>query len=71
MSNCGETHGRAVLTWKDVEWIRENYVPGNKGGRNSESSLSGSGMAKRFGVSHRQIFRILKNENWRGDGEEG
>ena len=62
----GELHGRHILTEKNVKWIRENYVPGNKGGRpeTTQSSLSLNGMAKRFGVCHRTILRVLQKETW-------
>lgn len=62
----GERHGRAVLTQKEVDFIRENYRPGNKGGRGHEDFFSLRWLAKRFHrVSHRQIFRIIHGENWR------
>lgn len=62
----GELHGRAKLTERDVYWIREHYTPGNKGGRpeTTQSSTSLTGIAKRFGISHRQVFRIVRKENW-------
>lgn len=62
----GSLHGRAVLTDAAVRWIRANYVPGNKGGRpeTTESATSLHGMARRFGVSHRTILRVLNRETW-------
>jgi len=62
--NRGEDHGRAVLTEAAVRFIRKNYIPGNKGGCGSESRFSLSGLGKRFGVSHRQIWRVVHMENW-------
>ena len=63
----GAAHGRAVLTEDDVRKIRELYEPGNRGGRpeTTVSPRSLHGLAHRFGVSHRQIFRIVKGQNWR------
>lgn len=63
----GEFHGRAKLTEGEVRWIREHYTPGNKGGRpeTTQSSTSLTGIAKRFDISHRQVLRIVKGENWK------
>ncbi len=63
----GEAHGRAKLTEVDVLWIRENYTPGNKGGRpeTTQSSTSLTGIGKRYRISHRQVRRIVKGENWK------
>lgn len=62
----GSAHGRAKLTEADVRWIREHYTPGNKGGRPelTESSTSSPGIGKRFGISPRQVLRIVRGENW-------
>lgn len=62
----GSLHGRAVLTDADVRWIRAHYVPGNRGGRpeTTESATSLQGMAKRFGVAHSTIRRIVTRETW-------
>jgi len=63
----GELHGRAKLTEVDVRWIREHYTPGNKGGRpeTTQSSTSLTGIARRYRISHRQVRRIVKGENWK------
>lgn len=60
-------HGRAKVTEKDVRWIREHYTPGNRGGRpeTTQSSTSLTGIGKRFGISHRQVHRIVRKENWK------
>lgn len=63
--NRGELHGRHVLTEQAVAFILRNYRRGNKGGRNHDSQYSLRGLGKRFGVSHRQILRVLKGENWK------
>ena len=65
MVSRGELHGRHVLTERVITFIRWNYRRGNKGGRNHDSRFSLRGLGKRFGVSHRQIFRVLKGENWK------
>lgn len=51
----GESHGRSILTEKDVLWIRENYP---KGGHTHRS------LAKQFGVGATTIKDVLKRKKW-------
>jgi hypothetical protein len=52
---AGESNGRAKLTKSDVERIRQLYAAGGSSHRN---------LAKRFGVSHRQIGYIVTGQRW-------
>jgi hypothetical protein len=72
----GEAHGRAVLTEKEVRYIRKHCQPGagvglrggtlhNGGERKGHDLPSMSAMAREFGVSVKQIRRVFYGENWR------
>lgn len=63
----------AKLLYANVLWIRDNYTPGNKGGRpeTTQSATSLQGIAKRFGISHRQVRRVVMGENWREEETHG
>lgn len=52
----GESNGRAVMTKKSVEAIRE-----------LRSVMSISGLAEQFGVSKSQIHRIVTGQQWAGE----
>lgn len=56
-SISGEAHLDAKLTWKDVEWIRANYVKGSR-------ELGSTAMAKRFGMHSSAIRRLMRGETW-------
>lgn len=56
-SISGENHLDAKLTWKDVRWIRENYVRGSK-------ELGSVALGRRFGVHSSGIRRIIRGEAW-------
>lgn len=60
----GSAHGRAKLTEAKVRYIRRNCIPGMHCGPHAMSE-SISGKARQFGVSRRQIARVLKGENWK------
>ncbi len=51
----GERNGNHKLTEKDISEIRMKYIP-------REYSLSM--LAKEYGISKRQIERIVKNKSW-------
>ncbi len=51
----GEEHGRAKLTWEQVQEIRKLYA---------EGKMSQRELAKKFGVSQTTIFRICHGKNW-------
>lgn len=53
----GEKSGRAKLKWKDVDFIRENYIPYNQ-------EFSIRALARRFDVSKTTIECILLNKTW-------
>lgn len=53
----GESHPRAILTNKQVIYIRENHKAGKRGYRQK--------MAIKFGVSKSCISHILSNKNWK------
>lgn len=61
----GEEIGNSKLKTSEVEQIRKLYRPGRPGVR-SEFSLSG--LAKKYGVCHQQISRIINNERWVKNG---
>jgi hypothetical protein len=54
-SHPGSKNGNAKLTEDDIAYIRKNYIPRN----NSHRKL-----AKKFGVDHALIGRIIRKESW-------
>ena len=60
----GELHGRAKVTKKQVNYIRRSYQPNLKGGGHSYHSGSIRYMSILFGLSRRQVKRIITGENW-------
>ena len=54
-SPVGEKNPRAILTEKDVEWIRNNL------------HYSNGYLAKKFGVNHRTISAVRHNVSWSGE----
>ena len=50
----GAAHGRAVLTWEQVNEIRERHASGQ----------SARSMAKIYGVSKSSVLRIVNNKGW-------
>lgn len=59
----GSLHGRAKLTEAQVRYIRDNCVPGTHCGPHAMGE-SISGKARQFGISRRQVRRIMERENW-------
>jgi hypothetical protein len=55
----GESHGRAVLTEKDVKEIRERYI------RRSRTNGTGA-LAKEYGVTQATIYDVVANRSWKG-----
>lgn len=53
----GENNGVSKLTWNDVKYIRENYVP-------YSNEFSSRNMAKKFDVGRRTILSIIHNKTW-------
>jgi len=52
----GEDGNASKLTWEDVKYIREHYIPRNK--------LYGTrGLARTFNVDHTTIMSALHNES--------
>lgn len=56
----GEQHGRSKLTNADVSLIRELYG----GRRPAVGKLSGPQLARRFGVSHVLVYKIIRRKLW-------
>ena len=53
-----ERHGMSKLTQKDVDWIRNNYLPFDKQyGRNA--------MARKLNVSNCLVGYVIKNKIWK------
>jgi hypothetical protein len=59
-------NGRAKLTENQVREIRASYrrVRGGGGMHRGPAEDGGRDLAKRYGVSHAQILRIVANANW-------
>lgn len=55
-SFAGELCGNSILTWVEVNGIREEYKNGNT------TQLS---LARKYGISKSEIYSILKNERWK------
>ena len=53
----GENNGASKLTWNDVEYIRENYIPRSR-------QFGSRAMARKFNVKHVTILSVLHNETW-------
>lgn len=51
-NDFGENSKKHKLTFEDVEFIRTNYVPRDK-------QFGARVLAKRFGVTEREIFRVI------------
>ena len=49
----GEDANRALLSWNDVHFIRNNYP-----------NISVSELSKKFNISEISVYKILYNENW-------
>lgn len=55
----GESHGIHKLTAEQVDDIRRRYARHGRGGENSTE------LAREFGISHTQVFNIVKNIWWK------
>lgn len=53
----GEDGNASKLTWEDVKYIRENYIP-------SDRLYGTRGLARKFDVDHTTIMSALHNESW-------
>jgi hypothetical protein len=60
----GEQHGRAKLRKADVIRIRKECRPGDHDGPHQMPN-SIAGTARRYGISRKQVERILTGENWK------
>jgi hypothetical protein len=56
---CGEKNGCAKLTWHNVRYIRENYIPKGVGQTSNRNEL-----AKMFNVCPQTVYKIYHNEIW-------
>ena len=57
-SATGEQHGRAKLTWGQVQEIRRIYLRRNR-------QRNGTALGKRYGVSFSTINGIIRGELWK------
>lgn len=53
----GENNGASKLTWENVEYIRNNYIPYSR-------EFGSRAMAKKFNVEHVTILSVLHNDTW-------
>ena len=53
----GELSGKSKLTWKEVDYIRNNYKPFNR-------EFSIRALAQKFNVNKNTIEYILNNKTW-------
>ena len=58
VDNNGEYNGQSKLTYEDVKYIREHYVPKSK-------EFSAGLLAKKFGVSKTAILGIIHYKYWK------
>lgn len=58
--SSGEEHGVSKLHENDVEFIRENCILG-------DSQYGARALARKFGVHHSVIERIVHNKSWRSN----
>jgi len=56
-THYGENHPRSKLSKEDIEYIRENYIRGDK-------VYGVIGMSKTFGISKGQISKIINRKRW-------
>lgn len=54
----GENNGASKLTWNDINFIREHYIPYSK-------IFGTRAMARKFNVSHATMLAIIHNKTWR------
>ena len=54
----GENNHEAKLTWDDIAYIREYYIP-------KDRRFGQRAMARKFGVSRPSIRRVLSGDGWR------
>lgn len=56
-SSKGTRNSRHKLTEKDVEYIRHNYIKGDK-------TYGAIALSKTFGVAHQTICAVVSGQNW-------
>ena len=57
-SSVGTKNGRNKLSYEDVSFILENYVPRDK-------QFGAKALAEQFGVAHQTICAVVSGQNWR------
>lgn len=57
---AGVKNGRTRLSMDDVEYIRNNYKPGDK-------EFGAIPLAQKFGVAHQTISAVAHRQTWKGD----
>lgn len=57
-SSVGIKNGRNKLSYEDVLFILENYIPRDK-------DCGAKALAKKFGVAHQTICAVVSGQNWR------
>lgn len=61
LAAAGEQHGMAKLTWEQVDWIREVYVP-------YSNEFGGKALGEKLGIDKSIISDIVNNKIWRRRG---
>lgn len=57
-SSVGIKNGRNKLSYEDVSFILENYIPRDK-------QFGAKALAEQFGVTHQTICAVASGQNWR------
>ena len=57
-SSDGIKNGRNKLSYEEVSFILENYIPRDK-------EYGAKALAKQFGVAHQTISAVVSGQNWR------
>lgn len=58
----GEDNWNSKFAKKDIKWIREHYIKGDK-------VYGQCALAKKFGVTQSSIWSIVNNKSWNFEGE--
>lgn len=53
----GENNNGAKLSWKDVEYIRANYIPGSR-------QYGSRALARKFGITFPTLLAVVNNKTW-------
>lgn len=56
-SSVGSLNGRSKLSLEDVDYIRKNYIPGDK-------KLGAKALSVKYGVAPQTISAVISGQNW-------